>query len=175
MASMTRWEPRRGSSWEEVLKFTHHLYRQRGVAVIEPVAVPVRVTRERGPGGRGHVAYFHGKSTIDFMGVLANGRALAADAKSTRLKTRIDWSDSHFPSHQQAFLAAWHQSGGLALLLVRFTALDRAFVIPYDMWARHVKPSWSLAECAQWGIEVAAAPPYPIHYLAPFLEGGGTP
>lgn len=156
----------RGAGFEELLAFTHAVYARRGWALVQKVSVPVRLTHERA--GSGFVGFYAGKSTVDFVGCLAGGRGVALDAKSTRNRTRIPWNVTHFPSHQQEFLRHWASTGGLALLLVQFSTLDRYFAIPMKAWDAHQAPSWSLAECAEWGHEVRPAAGYPLDWLAPW-------
>lgn len=158
----------RGRSFEQLLDLTHQVYARHHWALIQSVAVPVRLTRERAAQGHGFVGYYAAKSTVDFVGVLAGGRGIALDAKSTRLKTRMAWDPSHFPLHQQRFLRQWAEQGGLALIVVEFRVLDRFFAIPIQAWTDHPAPSWTVAQCAAWGVEVRSGRGCPVDYLAPF-------
>lgn len=164
--SSVRPQAGRGQAFEELLEWTHAIYRRQDRAVIQKVAVPVRLTGRRDPSGQ-FVGFYAAKSTVDFIGTVRGGRSVAVDAKSTRLRTRIVWDAHHFPPHQREFLAAIAHLGGLALLVVAFSALDRYFAIPYGTWAAHPAPSWTVAECAQWGYEVASRGGCPVDYLAP--------
>jgi recombination protein U len=157
----------RGTDFEQLLEYSHAIYASKQVALIQKVAVPVRLTRERAAQGRGFVGYYAGKSTVDFIGVLANGRGIALDAKSTRNRTRIPWDTTHFPPHQQQFLRDWSAHGGQALILVEFNVLQRFFAIPIDQWVAHRAPSWSLSNCAMWGHEVTTGRGCPVDYLVP--------
>ncbi len=158
----------RGSAFEELLEMSHAAYTRQHLAVIQKVSVPVRLTRERAAQGRGFVGYYAGKSTVDFVGVYRDGQGIALDAKSTRLKTRVSWDESHFPRHQQDFLRAWGHQGGLALILVEFSLLDRYFAIPFDAWDAHQGPSWTIPECELWGHAVQAGRGCVLDYLAPW-------
>ncbi len=158
----------RGSAFETLLEYSHAAYARKRLAVIQKVAVPVKLTRERAAQGRGFVGYFAGKSTVDFVGVYRDGRGVALDAKSTRLKTRISWDESHFPHHQQDFLRAWAKQGGLALILVEFSLLNRYFAIPFEAWEAHQAPSWTVAQCETWGRAVQSGRGCPLDYLAPW-------
>lgn len=156
----------RGTGFEDLLLFTHHVYARRGWALLQKVAVPIRLTSQRA--GNGFVGYYAAPSTVDFVGCLAGGRGVACDAKSTRNRTRIPWNPTHFPVHQQQFLRDWAATGGLAVILVQFSTLDRYFAIALDAWDAHRLPSWSVADCALWGHEVWPTPGCPLDWLAPW-------
>jgi recombination protein U len=158
----------RGSAFEELLEYSHRTYANKHLAVVQKVAVPVKLTRERAAQGRGFVGYYAAKSTVDFVGVYKDGRGVALDAKSTRLKTRIKWDESHFPRHQQDFLRAWARQGGLALILVEFSVLGRYFAIHFEVWDAHQAPSWTVEQCATWGHLVQSGRGCPLDYLAPW-------
>ena len=73
------------------------------------------------------------KGIVDFVGVLAGGRFVAFDAKSTRntqswrVKTsrRSPCNDT---THQWEYLSEVHALGGLAFYLIYAEELDRVFV-----------------------------------------------
>ena len=104
---------KRGEGWERELVAQHEIYRREQRATILRVHPEVRVTAVRG----GYVTgRFAATGPPDFVGVLHDGQAVAADAKSSAhgylLMTAI-------PRHQALDLTAWADRGGVALILAR--------------------------------------------------------
>ena len=139
----------RGRFFEEYLQHLHARYRDQGRARIDFIPTP---TRPRN--GRNGVAWMpvH-KGIVDFVGVLAGGRFVAFDAKSTR-NTR-SWrvktsrrSPGNDTTHQWEYLADVHALGGLAFYLIYAEALDRVFIalMPFP-----VRKGWCFSDM----IEVA--------------------
>jgi recombination protein U len=119
----------RGRFFEEYLQHLHTRYREQGCARIDFIPTPTRPHN-----GRDGVTWkpVH-KGIVDFVGVLAGGRFVAFDAKSThntrswRVKTshRSPCNDT---THQWEYLSEVYTLGGLAFYLVYAEALDRVFV-----------------------------------------------
>lgn len=91
--------PRSGASWERVLEVAHTDYRRAGLADVRRVHPPGR--RAKGP--------------VDFMGVLAGGRAVRFDAKVRAERFGI----SELRRHQALQLDVAHRLGGLAGIALR--------------------------------------------------------
>ena len=129
----------RGRFFEDYLQHLHAHYRQQGRARIDFIPTP---TRPRGTGDAVTWVPAH-KGTVDFVGVLAGGRFVAFDAKSTR-NTR-SWrvkisrrSPSNDTTHQWGYLADVQALGGLAFYLVYAETLDRVYValLPFPVGER---------------------------------------
>jgi penicillin-binding protein-related factor A (putative recombinase) len=125
---MTR-HANRGRFFEEYLQHLHTRYRQQGRARIDFIPTPTRPHNSQGA-----VAWVPvRKGTVDFVGLLAGGRFVAFDAKSTR-NTR-SWrvktsrrSPTNDTTHQWEYLAEVQALGGLAFYLVYAEPLDRVFI-----------------------------------------------
>jgi recombination protein U len=137
---MTR-HANRGRFFEEYLQHLHARYRQQGRARIDFIPTPTRPHNSQGG-----VAWVPvRKGIVDFIGVLAGGRFVAFDAKSTR-NTR-SWrvktssrSPSNDTTHQWEYLADVHALGGLAFYLVYAEPLERVFValMPFPVGERQL-------------------------------------
>jgi recombination protein U len=121
----------RGRFFEEYLQHLHARYRQQSRAHIDFIPTPTRPHNDRD-----RVAWVPvRKGIVDFVGVLAGGRFVAFDAKSTR-NTR-SWrvkvssrSPANDTTHQWEYLTEVYALGGLAFYLIYAEALDRVFVAP---------------------------------------------
>ena len=121
----------RGRFFEEYLQHLHTRYRQQGRARIDFIPTPTRPYNSQGG-----VAWVPvRKGIVYFVGVLAGGRFVAFDAKSTR--NRRSWrvkassrSPANYTTHQWEYLTEVSGLGGLAFYLICAEALDRVFVAP---------------------------------------------
>jgi recombination protein U len=121
----------RGRFFEEYLHHLHARYRDQGRARIDFIPTPTQPHN-----GRNGVSWVPvRKGIVDFVGVLAGGRFVAFDAKSTR-NTR-SWrvktsrcSPCNDTTHQWEYLYEVHALGGLAFYLIYAEELDRVFVAP---------------------------------------------
>ncbi len=119
----------RGRFFEEYLQRLHARYREEGHARIDFIPTPTRSHN-----GRNGVSWVPvRKGIVDFVGVLAGGRFVAFDAKSTR--NTCSWrvktsrrSPCNDASHQWDYLSEVHALGGLAFYLIYAETLDRVFV-----------------------------------------------
>jgi recombination protein U len=120
----------RGRFFEEYLQHLHTRYREQGRARIDLIPTP---TRPRN--GRNGVTWAPvQKGIVDFVGILAGGRFVAFDAKSTR-NTR-SWrvkasrrSPGNDTTHQWEYLSEVQALGGLAFYLIYAEMLDQVFVV----------------------------------------------
>jgi recombination protein U len=130
----------RGRFFEEYLQHLHGRYREQGRARIDFIPTPTRPHNSRS----GVVWMPVQKGTVDYVGVLAGGRFVAFDAKSTR-NTR-SWrvktsrrSPCNDTSHQWEYLSQVHALGGLAFYLIYAETLDRVFVALMPFPARETQ------------------------------------
>lgn len=113
----------RGMAFEQLIEITNSQYINKNRAVIQKVPTPWQVIRR----GKKIVSAFpEEKSTVDFIGI-ANGRAIAFDAKSTREITRFPLSN--IEDHQVRFLKQWHQNGGISFILVEFAKKKEVYLL----------------------------------------------
>lgn len=118
----------RGRSFENLLMKGCQYYQNRGAAVINKVYEPYICTKVL-PDGK-FIGRFLDRAEPDFKGVLAGGRAIAFEAKSTS-KSRIQYNA--LTQTQRDWLAEQAEMGALA-----FVAIDiqgRFFSIPYSVWS----------------------------------------
>jgi recombination protein U len=116
----------RGQAFETLIEMANKQYAMKGRATIQKVATPWKVIRR---GNQIVSAFPEKKSTVDFIGI-ANGRAIAFDAKSTRERTRFPLSN--IEEHQFQFLKRWKDNGGISFILVEFAKKQEIYVLPYD-------------------------------------------
>lgn len=118
----------RGRRLQDLLDMVCEQYKRKGIANINPVPVPYK--RVRNYRGNLWVGVYTGKSTVDYVGITAGGRAVAFDAKQTDIATRVDLSPTHFPEHQREFLVWYDCAGHEAFLVVEFTQLHEIYRVP---------------------------------------------
>ena len=119
----------RGRTFEEMIELTNAQYRAQGVAVIEKMETKWQVIRQ----GKQIVNAFPvKKSTVDFMGIMAGGPAVAFEAKSTENKTSFPLKN--IEQHQMDFLGDFQQLGGAAFFLIEFAyyEVETVFLCTYD-------------------------------------------
>ena len=116
----------RGRSFEQIIEYANVQYKLKGWGLIQKVPTPWRVLRK---GKQIISAHPERKSTVDFVGV-ANGKAIAFDAKSTRERTRFPLSN--IEQHQMDFLKQFYDQGGKAFILLEFVKFNETYLIPFD-------------------------------------------
>lgn len=117
----------RGMAFEDLIEYANRQYQVRGIAVIQKVATPWKVVRR---GAQIVSAFPEKKSTVDFIGI-ASGRAIAFDAKSTRIETRFPLAN--IEQHQFEFLFDWSTQGGTSFVLIEFAVRHECYVLPFDV------------------------------------------
>lgn len=113
--------------FENALKRTCIKYRQKKLAVIQYINIPVEANRMK-------------QSTVDFFGVYSpHGKGIAFDAKQTMSKTSFPLSN--VKQHQIEFIRYWTDVGGDGYFFVQFYkvhGLDKFFMVPgkfiIDKW-----------------------------------------
>lgn len=116
----------RGRSFEQIIESANMQYQLKGWGLIQKVPTPWRVIRR---GKQIISAHPEKKSTVDFVGV-ANGKAIAFDAKSTRERTRFPLSN--IEQHQVLFLKNFQDQGGQTFVLIEFAKLNETYLVPFD-------------------------------------------
>lgn len=163
----------RGKTLEDELNETNSFYLQRGLAVIHKKPVPVQIVRVEYPSRSAAVireAYFQAPSTTDYNGIW-QGRYIDFEAKETEIRTSFPLKNIH--EHQVHHMADIIRHGGLAFLIIRFSSLDRYFVLPFETletyWKRMVtggRKSMTLAEVEESSVEVKPGAFPRIDYLS---------
>ncbi|AQQ53597.1 Holliday junction resolvase RecU [Planococcus lenghuensis] len=167
----------RGKTLEDELNESNAYYLERGFAVIHKKPIPLQIVKVDYPSRSSAVireAYFRTPSTTDYNGVW-NGIYIDFEAKETRNKTSFPLKNIH--EHQVRHMAQVIRQQGKAFLIIRFSSLDRYFVVPFslleDSWNRMIgggRKSIELAEIEQAGIEVIPGMYPRIDYLPAFEQ-----
>jgi recombination protein U len=124
-----------GRGFEELILFACQQYKAQRLAMIEKIHTPWTVIRA----GKEIVsAYPKEKSTVDFAGVIAGGRAIAFEAKSTENKTSFPFKN--IGQEQFEYLDDFHYSGGIAFFLIEFSRHEVVYLVP----VQKLKKYWNL-------------------------------
>ncbi|PUB10295.1 Holliday junction resolvase RecU [Paenisporosarcina sp. OV554] len=128
----------RGKTLEDEINETNDYYMQQGTAVIHKKPVPIQVVKVEYPSRSAAVikeAYYRTASTTDFNGVW-QGIHVDFEAKETKNKTSFPLKNIH--AHQIGHMRLVAQQKGLTFLIVRFSLINRYFVLPFapllDAW-----------------------------------------
>lgn len=126
----------RGKTLEDELNETNEFYLSQSIAVIHKKPVPVQIVKVSYPArsaARITEAYFGAPSTTDYNGVW-QGKYIDFEAKETKVKTSFPLNNIH--EHQVQHMKQVTEQGGFAFLIVKFSSLDRYFILPYDILER---------------------------------------
>ena len=133
----------RGKTLEDEINETNDYYMQQGTAVIHKKPVPIQVVKVEYPSRSAAVikeAYYRTASTTDFNGVW-QGIHVDFEAKETNNKTSFPLKNIH--AHQIDHMRLVAQQKGLTFLIVRFSLINRYFVLPFapllDAWEEMCK------------------------------------
>lgn len=122
---MGTWNSRglRGSTLEELVNRTNEQYRARGLALIQKVPTPITPVKIDKSHRHITLAYFEQKSTVDYIGAV-QGIPVCFDAKECAAST-FPLANVH--PHQIRFMEDMEKQGGIAFLLIYFTAFDETY------------------------------------------------
>ena len=126
---MGTWKSRglRGSTLEDMINHSNEIYREKKLALIQKIPTPITpITIEK---TTRHItlAYFDQKSTVDYIGAV-QGIPVCFDAKECAVKT-FPLQNVH--EHQIRFMQEFEQQGGIAFIILHFTALDELYYVPF--------------------------------------------
>ena len=126
---MGTWKSRglRGSTLEDIINHTNEVYREKKLALIQKIPTPITpITIEK---STRHItlAYFDQKSTVDYIGAV-QGIPVCFDAKECAVKT-FPLQNVH--EHQIQFMKEFEEQGGIAFIILHFTALDELYYVPF--------------------------------------------
>lgn len=122
----------RGKSLEDELNDTNEFYLSQHIAVIHKKPVPIQIVTVNYPARSAAViteAYFRTPSTTDFNGIW-QGNYIDFEAKETKSATSFPLQNIH--EHQVNHMKAVAEQTGIVFFIVKFTTLDRYFIILYD-------------------------------------------
>ena len=137
---MGTWKSRglRGSTLEDMINHTNEIYREKKLALIQKIPTPITpITIEK---STRHItlAYFDQKSTVDYIGAV-QGIPVCFDAKECAVKT-FPLQNVH--EHQIRFMKDFEEQGGIAFIILHFTALDEMYYVPF----RDLEKFWKRME-----------------------------
>lgn len=116
----------RGMSLESDINQTNEYYNLNGIALVYKKPTPIKVVQVEYPKNKIKEAYFNEPSTLDYTGIY-KGKYLEFDAKETQSKTSFPLSNIH--KHQMEHIRKVIEFGGIAYLIVRFTTLDKTYLL----------------------------------------------
>ena len=114
------------------------MYREKKLALIQKIPTPITpITIEK---STRHItlAYFDQKSTVDYIGAV-QGIPVCFDAKECAVKT-FPLQNVH--EHQIRFMKEFEEQGGIAFIILHFTALDEMYYMPF----RNLEKFWKRME-----------------------------
>lgn len=123
----------RGMSLEERLNNSNQYYLTHNIGIIHKKPTPIQVVKVDYPkrsAAKITEAYYRHASTTDYNGVY-KGYYIDFEAKETRNKTSFPLSN--LPEHQRDHMMACIQQGGIAFLIISFTAHNEIYLIPYQL------------------------------------------
>lgn len=128
MTRLPSTQSNRGMGLEELLNVTNETYCNRGMAVVQKVPTPVKVTKSKG--SIILKGFFEAKSTVDYYGVY-NGRSLQFEAKQTKEKQRFPLDNVH--PHQVEHMRGCMKQGAVTFVVLEFSSLHEIFFVPGKM------------------------------------------
>ena len=136
---MATWNSRglRGSTLEDMINKTNEKYRENGLALIQKIPTPITPIKMEPENRHITLAYFEQKSTVDYIGAV-QGIPICFDAKECNVRT-FPLQNVH--EHQVAFMREFEQQGGIAFLLISYTALNEMYYLPF----RDLERFWTRA------------------------------
>ena len=135
---MGTWNTRglRGSTLEDLINHTNESYRDKHLALIQKIPTPITPIEIDKASRHITLAYFDQKSTVDYIGTV-QGIPVCFDAKECAVKT---FPLQNIHPHQIQFMKEFEEQGGIAFIILHFTAMDEVYYLPfaplYRYWER---------------------------------------
>lgn len=135
---MGTWKSRglRGSTLEDMINHSNEVYREKKLALIQKIPTPITPITIDKESRHITLAYFDQKSTVDYIGAV-QGIPVCFDAKECAVRT-FPLQNVH--EHQIRFMEEFEAQGGIAFILLHFTAEDEIYYLPfadlYCFWKR---------------------------------------
>lgn len=162
----------RGQTLEDELSEANEYYLAIDRAVIYKKPIPIQIVKVDYPSRSGAVikeAYYRTPSTTDFNGVY-QGKYIDFEAKETENRTAFPLKNVHL--HQVEHMRKVSRQNGVCFLLVRFSAFDRYFYLPFEQlsvfWERMQtggRKSIALIEFEEHAVEIKPRYAPRIDYL----------
>jgi len=166
---MGTWNSRglRGSTLEELVNISLEKYRDRHLALIQKIPTPIKPLQIDKATRHITLAYFDQKSTVDYIGVI-QGVPVCFDAKECRTDT---FPLANIHEHQVVFMRDFEAQGGLAFLLLFFSARNEFYYLPYRQmyafWERGQNGGPKSFQLAEMDLSYRIFPGngLPVHFL----------
>ncbi|MCD8223935.1 MAG: Holliday junction resolvase RecU [Clostridiales bacterium] len=126
---MGTWKSRglRGSTLEDMINHSNECYREKHLALIQKVPTPITPITIDKQSRHITLAYFDQKSTVDYIGAV-QGIPVCFDAKECAANT-FPLQNVH--EHQIRFMQEFERQGGVAFIILHFTARDEIYYMPF--------------------------------------------
>ena len=128
----------RGMSLEDDINNSNQYYRDINKAFIYKKPTPIKIVDVDYKSRKEVVikrAYFSEPSTTDYNGVY-KGKYIDFEAKETKSKTSFSLRNIH--KHQIKHLSNVLSQGGIAFLIVRFSVLDKTYLLPASDFIEYI-------------------------------------
>lgn len=122
----------RGMTLEDDINKTNEYYLLHDIAVIYKKPTPIKIVDVSYPSRKEAIikkAYFQIPSTTDYNGIY-RGKYIDFEAKETTSSTSFPLANIHV--HQIEHLKKVYYHKGIAFLIVRFTKLNKTFLLPIE-------------------------------------------
>ncbi len=135
---MGTWNSRglRGSTFEDMINRTNERYREKGLALIQKIPTPITPVKMDKEHRQITLAYFEQRSTVDYIGAV-QGIPVCFDAKECVADT---FPLQNIHEHQVKFMGDFERQGGVAFLLIYYSAKNMLYYMRYEemaeFWAR---------------------------------------
>lgn len=126
---MATWNSRglRGSTLEDLVNRTNERYQEMGLALIQKIPTPITPVRFDKENRHITLAYFEQRSTVDYIGAV-QGIPVCFDAKECNADT---FPLQNIHEHQVKFMGDFEKQGGVAFLLIYYSAKDLFYYMRY--------------------------------------------
>lgn len=116
----------RGMGLEDDINLSNEYYKINDIAYIYKKPTPIKLVNVDYKKGLIKEAYFKTPSTTDYNGIY-KGKYIDFEAKETTSKTSFSLANIHL--HQIKHLIDVKRHGAISFLIVRFTNLDRTYIL----------------------------------------------
>ncbi len=135
---MGTWNSRglRGSTLEDMINRTNERYLEKGLALIQKIPTPITPVKMDKEHRQITLAYFEQRSTVDYIGAV-QGIPVCFDAKECVADT---FPLQNIHRHQVKFMKDFERQGGIAFLLIYYSAKNILYYMRFceaaDFWKR---------------------------------------
>ena len=129
---------KRGMTLESDINISNNYYLNNDIAIIYKKPTPIRVVKvdyNKRINTKITEAYYEIPSTTDYNGIY-KGKYIDFEAKETKSKTSFSLNNIH--KHQILHLKRINDHGGISFLIIRFTSLDKTFLLTTDAFLNYI-------------------------------------